>query len=309
MGNGLRMQLLVGWCEGRLGPGKLVPLMPAAGGQMSDVYLYALGGTSAVVKVRSEPVERINRCLEAQRRAAKAGFPCATPLTEAETLDAAVVVSAEEWRPGGEMLRGHSGDSARRSAILLAELMTILEQQSAEAMDPPPPWVHWNPPGGGLWPPNGPVDRMDQTLVPEPIHESARRVSARIRQSALPHVLGHGDWEAQNIRWKGGRPWSVYDWDSLVSLPEAAIVGAASGAFASAEIPSLAPIKSSGVFIGAYESARGRTFTGDEREIAWAASMWPALHNARGEHLFRSDLAASLAVTEQAEQRLTLANA
>jgi hypothetical protein len=36
---------------------------------------------------------------------------------------------------------------------------------------------------------------------------------------------------------------------SLVSLPEAAIVGAASGAFASAEVPSLAPVESSRIFI------------------------------------------------------------
>jgi hypothetical protein len=161
---------------------------------------------------------------------------------DAEAIDAAVVVSAEEWRPGGEMLRSDDGDSARRSAVLLAELMALLEGRPGKALDPPPPWMHWNPPGGGLWPPNGPIDRMDQTLVPDNIQECARRATSRLRHSALPHVLGDGDWEAQNIRWKDGRPWSVYDWDSLVSLPEAAIVGAASGAFASAKVPTLAPI-------------------------------------------------------------------
>jgi aminoglycoside phosphotransferase (APT) family kinase protein len=150
---------------------------------------------------------------------------------------------------------------------------------------------------------------MDQTLVPEFIRECARRTAARLGRSALPHVLGHGDWEAQNIRWKDGRPCSVYDWDSLVSLPEAAIVGAASGAFASAEVPSLVPIESSRIFIASYEAARGRSFTEDELEIAWAASMWPALHNSRGEYLFRSDAVSSLAVIDQAEERLNLANA
>jgi hypothetical protein len=94
-----------------------------------------------------------------------------------------------------------------------------------------------------------------------------------------------------------------------MAVPEAAIVGAASGAFASTEVPSLAPIESSRIFIASYESARCRAFTGDELEIAWAASMWPALHNARGEYLFGSAPVASLAVIEQAEERLDLAKA
>jgi aminoglycoside phosphotransferase (APT) family kinase protein len=309
MGDDFRMLRLADWCASRLGEGELIPLIPAAGGQMSEVYRYVAGGTSVVIKVRPEPLQRINRCLDAQRTAANAGFPCAKPLTRAEALDAAVIVSAEEWRPGGEMLRGDDVESARRSATLLAELVTILERQPDKAVGSPPPWMNWNPPGGGLWPRNGPIDQMDQTLVPESIEECARRVSARIRQSELPHVLGHGDWEAQNIRWKDGSPWSVYDWDSLVSLPEASIVGAASGAFASTETPTLAPIESSRAFIDSYELARGRTFTEEERQIAWAASMWPALHNARGEHLFHSDLVASTAVIEQAEARLYLAKA
>lgn len=309
MTKNVRTQQLAHWCVRRLGPGELVPLVPTAGGQMSNVYRYLMEETSAVVKVRSESLERIRRCLGVQRMAATNGFPCATPLVDAEALDSSVVVSAEEWRPGGEMLRGHDGASARRSAVLLAELMALLVRRRGRALDPPPPWMHWNPPGGGLWPPNGSIDRMDHTLVPDTVREWARRAASRLRHSALPRVLGHGDWETQNIRWEDGRPWSVYDWDSLVFLPEAAIVGAASGAFASAEVPTLAPIASSRTFIDSYESARGRTFTEDEREIAWAASMWPALHNARGEHLFRSEPAASAAVIEQAEDRLDLAKA
>jgi hypothetical protein len=37
--------------------------------------------------------------------------------------------------------------------------------------------------------------------------------------------------------------------------------------------------------------------------------MWPAVHNARGEYLFRSDPVASLAVIDQTEDRLNLAKA
>jgi Ser/Thr protein kinase RdoA (MazF antagonist) len=303
------MQRIIDWCTHRLGPGKLSPLVPDAGGQMSDVYLYVLDGHSAVVKVRSEPLDRVNHCILAQRAAAEDGFPCAKPLIHAEALDARVVISAEEWRAGGEMRRGDDINSARDSAALLANLMSLLQPHSGDGMAPPPPWMHWNPPGGRLWPPDEVVDHKDRTLVPETVREYARRVSSRLRRSDLPRVIGHGDWEAQNIRWKEDTPWSVYDWDSLVYLPEAAIVGAASGAFASPGIPTLAPIQSSAAFIDSYESARAREFTEDEREVAWAASLWPALHNARGEHLFRSNLVASVAVHEQASKRLRLAGA
>lgn len=211
MSRDLRAQRLAEWCVRRLGLGELVPLDPAAGGQMSYVYRYVMDTTSAVVKVRSEPLDRAMRCLDMQRMAANSGFPCPAPVADVEALDGIYVVSAEEWRPGGEMLQGHDVDSARRSAVLLAALMELLGPRPGQALDPPPPWVHWNPPGGSRWPPHGPVDGMDQTLVPEFIRDYARRAASRLGRSTQPHVLGHGDWEAQNIRWKEGRPWSVYD--------------------------------------------------------------------------------------------------
>ena len=74
----------------------------------------------------------------------------------------------------------------------------------------------------------------------------------------------------------GTEPHVVYDWDSLAWLPEAAVVGAAAGMFASAEGPILAPLESSMAFLDAYQVSRGRKFSVEEREVAWAASIWPA---------------------------------
>ena len=48
------------------------------------------------IEVGPWPLQRINRCLNAQRTAANAGFPCAKPLTKDTALDGAVIVSAEE---------------------------------------------------------------------------------------------------------------------------------------------------------------------------------------------------------------------
>ena len=83
-----------------------------------------------------------------------------------------------------------------------------------------------------------------------------------------------------------GLPSRVSDWDSLAALPEAALVGAACGAFASTDTPTLAPLPSSNAFIAAYEEAAQRRFTKDELEVAWAASIFPAAHNSRAEILF-----------------------
>ena len=111
------------------------------------------------------------------------------------------------------------------------------------------------------------------------------------------------------MRWAGAEPHVVYDWDSLAWLPEAGLVGAAAGMFGSAERPILAPLESSKAFLDAYQVSRGRTFIVEEREVAWAASIWPALYNAREEILNDTPSVAVTALEQQADRRLSLANA
>lgn len=221
-----------------------------------------------------------------------------------DTIGPGLVVSAETWRPGGTMHVGGGRSFAARSANLLAELAGLLESPSPTGLGPPPPWMHWNPRTGGLWPPNSVIDAMNHDAVPGCVHKMARAVSERLARTELPLVVGHGDWESQNLRWNGDRPWAVHDGDSLVALPEAAIAGAASGAFASTTIPTLATVECSEEFIGSYQLDRGRSFIEGELEVAWGASLWPALHNARGESLFASRPVELDALTLQASERL-----
>jgi hypothetical protein len=117
-------------------------------------------------------------------------------------------------------------------------------------------------------------------------------------------VLGHADFEAQNLRWQGRQVWAVHDWDSLAWQPEAALVGAASGSFASAGPPALAPIESSEAFLVAYQDIRGRFFAAVELEIAWAASLWMAAYNAREEALRWDTTVGRDALRAQAAERL-----
>ncbi|WP_344151843.1 hypothetical protein [Kribbella yunnanensis] len=151
---------------------------------------------------------------------------------------------------------------------------------------PNPEWVWWDHDGPREWPPNAVHDtRPGADSVRADLVAIARRARRRLlRAGSMRHVLGHADWEAQNLRWHGHTPYVVHDWDSVAWLPEPALVGAAAGAFASTEIPTLAPLASSEAFLVAYQEER--EFTADELEVAWTAILWPALHNARAEILW-----------------------
>jgi hypothetical protein len=247
--------------------------------------------------------------VDVQRVVAAGGFPCAAPLTDVSVVGERAV-HGEEWRPGGEMMREDGPEAAALSARLLAGLVARLELVDQEPPEPPPEWVHWNHDGPGLFPPNPRHDPLaERTALPDVVLDTARRARARLQGSTLPSVLGHADWEAQNLRWDGATPVAVHDWDSLAWLPEAAIVGAAAGAFASQETPTLAPLESSRAFLRAYTEARGRPFRAEETEVAWAASLWPALHNARAEVLYAVPAVALSQLEHQAADRLALAGA
>jgi hypothetical protein len=276
--------------------------------QLSTVFgLRLVDGAEVVVKARADDGRAVS-CIAAQARLAERGFPCARPLTPVVGVGA-LAVHAEELRDGGDVLRGDSPDVAVRYAQVFARLMTELADVTVAPPLPSPRWVRWDHTDGGSWPAIDFLDDRDQSAVPAYVVEVAARARKRMLAAGLPCVLGHADFEAQNLRWHGRDVWAVHDWDSLAWQPEAALVGAASGAFASAGPPTLAPIDSSDAFLTAYQDLRGRVFTTEEREVAWAASLWPAAHNARWEALHGDTPVSGDALRAQATERLRRANA
>lgn len=109
--------------------------------------------------------------------------------------------------------------------------------------------------------------------------------------------------------WRRGEPVAVHDWDSLAWLPEAALAGTAAGVFASHGKPTLAPLQSSATFLDAYGTARGARFSRYEYAIAWAASIWVALHNARDELIYNRPRLSYERLKAQRVERLTRAQA
>jgi hypothetical protein len=285
------------WCRGFLGAGPVAALFVAS--HLSEVVGVRLAdGREVVVKRRVDGSGRSRTCVTAQRLLAEHGFPCPMPLTEA-VFDGRSAVHAEQFVGGGELEIEDSPAAAEKSAVLLADLMRRL---ASVALDPPlpnPEWVHWD-----VLP-----ERQAKAAVPPWIEDTTIRVQARLARCDLKPVLGHADWEAQNMRWQGDRPLAVHDWDSLAWLPEAALAGTAAGVFASHGEPTLAPIESSAAFLRAYEAARGVRFTSYETEIAWAASIWVALHNARDELIYDRPKLSYDQLEAQHLERLTRAGA
>ncbi len=297
---------LPAWCLDHLGGGPCDVLFEQH--QVSSVFgLRLAGGTDAVVKARVDD-GRALACVAAQAQLAGRGFPCARPLTPV-TAVGSLAVHAEEFRPGGEMLRGDSPGVAAQYAELFAWLMAELADVAVAPPLPNPPWVRWDHQDPGVWPAMSFLDDRDQSVVHPYLTDTADRTRRRILAAGLPCVLGHADFEAQNLRWHGREVWAVHDWDSLAWQPEAALAGAASGSFASDRAPTLAPIESSEAFLLAYQDIRGRQFTAVEQQIAWAASLWMAACNAREMALCGSASEGADALRAQAAERLRRAHA
>jgi Ser/Thr protein kinase RdoA (MazF antagonist) len=294
------------WCRRCLGADPVEVLFRLD--QMSTVLgLLLADGSEVVVKARPDD-GRATSCVAAQAGLAARGFPCARPLTGISRVGP-LAVHAEEHRPGGDLLHGDSPEVAARYAVVFARIMAELEHVHV-APPSSPRWVAWDHDGPGLWPAVATLDELDQGSVPELVGKAATRARARLRATELPRVLGHADYEAQNLRWRDGSVRVVHDWDSLAHQPEAALVGAASGTFPrTVGPPTLAPVASSEAFLATYEASRRRVFTTEEREVAWAASLWPAAHNARWEALHGDPPVAGAALADQAAERLRRAGA
>jgi hypothetical protein len=296
---------LPAWCLSHLGGEPISVLFQVQ--QVSVVFgLRLADGRDVVVKARADD-DRAVSCVGAQAELAERGFPCARPLTPVVGVGS-LAVHAEEFRPGGEVLHGDTPEVAVRCAGVFARLMAELADVTVAPPLPNPPWVRWDHTDSGVWPAMDFVDNRDQGIVPAYLTDTAERARRRILAAGLPCVLGHADFEAQNLRWHGQQVWAVHDWDSLAWQPEAALAGAASGAFASDGPPTLAPIESSEAFLVAYQEFRGRLFTAVEQEVAWAASLWMEAYNV-WEFLYSDNPLSDDALRAQAAERLRRANA
>ena len=321
MGNEARPSASIAlWCENNLGSPAMEVLAhqhhltEALGVRLAD-------GRQVMLKVR-EASPRIAGCAETQRFLGERGLPLprllAGPL-QLESDGPPRLVTAEEWLPGGEVWLGTN--APRRYAQLFARLVAAAPGvDQVPSLEPPVPWLHYDHGAPGrLWPPPA-SDRWDPHRIESQLPASIPDIGWRVRRrllardaAALPKIVAHGDFEAQNTRWfpdpadpDGVRP-VVLDWDSVVALPEAVVVGNAAAGFVSPDQPALATLDQTRNFLDAYLEQRERAFTEAERQVSYATGLWVAAYNAAFEHLKGGPGRVTAELLAQARARLALA--
>jgi hypothetical protein len=301
----LQRDELAAWCERWLGATptqtlfEITHLSIVAGLRLTD-------GREVVVKARP-PAGRIQGCVYVQRHLWAAGFPCPEPLA-GPTPMGALIATAEAFVPGGMSL-APGPDSPRLFAEALAALIRLaLSVASVPTLAPPPAWVWWDHDQRGTWP--FPDDRdTDLNAHSEPswLEDVGRRVRRRLARCQAPPVVGHADWEAPNLRWIDRHLHVVHDWDSIVSRPEAAIVGVAAAVFPGFGGPGTATLEETAAFLLAYEQASDQRWSPEEREVCWAAGLWIRAYNAKKDALDSKSSALLEWVASEAAERLRLA--
>ena len=251
------------------------------GGHLSAVYGVRLeDGTTAALKARL-PQPRIRQCVDVQWRLWETGFPCPKPLA-GPTVIGEKMVTAEEWVPGGAQLARDEAAPSRFADLLAKLIGSAPSPGEIESLDPAPPWIAWDHHDGGLWPrPDDADTDLNAIDGPRWLDEAAMAIRDRLAEYRAEVVVGHGDWESQNIRWIGTRPHVVYDWDSVVSRPEAALAGVAAAVFPASGKPGAATVEETRRFIDAYQDVRGITWSRDHIAAAWAAGAWVRAFNAK----------------------------
>ena len=272
---------IAAWCQQWLQAEPAQLLFQA--GHLSRVLGLHLADRRAVVLKIRPPSERLVACVRVQHHVWAAGFPCPEPLAGPAPLGT-LSATAERLVEGGVQLPW-SEDSPRRFAESLARLARMAPPVAGlPGLEPSPPWVGWDHTQPGTWPePDDVAADPNAQAGPAWIEDAGARVRRRLLQpSALPPVVGHADWESQNLRWIGRQLHVVHDWDSVVGQREATIAGAASAVFTATGAPNTsASVEQSEAFLVAYAEARGQPWTDEERELAWAAGLWVRVFNAK----------------------------
>lgn len=297
---------LAAWCERWLGQRSGRVLFEA--GHLSSVVGVELADSQAVVVKARAPEARIAACCQVQRHLWAAGFPCPEPLAGPAPLGA-LLATAEAYIPNGTQL-APGPDNPRLFAEALARVVALAPPPGElPTLDPPPAWVGWDHDLPGIWP--APDDRDDDLNAhpgPDWLDHLGRSVRQRLTRCDLPAVVGHCDWESQNLRWEGRRLSVVHDWDSVAARPEVTLAGAAAAVFPATGVPlTEATVAETAAFLAAYEGARGRAWDADERQICWAAGLWVRAFNAKKAAVSGEDRATLARLAAEAGERLRLA--
>jgi hypothetical protein len=290
---------LAAWCTDHLGSAPTAELFRS--GHLSAVVGLRLADKrEVVVKVRPAS-PRIAACVEVQRRMFESGYPCPEPLGGPAPFGNDVA-TAEVYVPGGDV-HPRPEHAIQLSAAAFARLIELAPRPAeVSSLDPAPSWAAWNHGEAGLWPrPEDAEVDLNEVAGPEWIDWAGSCARDRLRAGASEAVIGHCDWLAGNLRWKGDDLLVVHDWDSSAADSEAALVGFAAALYSTGSPDETATVEETDRFLDAYSDARGRTLSADEIQRSWAAGVWTRAYDAKCQHA-AGETIASLAEAEARER-------
>ncbi len=223
------------WCLTHLGSAPAGVLFER-GWTGAAVGLELIDARRVVVNVRdADP--RLFDCHRVAVALHAAGYPSPRPLVGPTPLHG-YIASADELVETDP----YDADAAEM-ADLLHRLITI----APAAAIPPGPWAHPDHQEPGRWP----TDRGDRDLhdaeLPSWFAHLVDDVRLASRRSVLPGVVGHCDFEAQNL----GRGPVVFDLDSLATRPEAFHAGLAAAVWCADDTRKAATLAESEEFLAA----------------------------------------------------------
>lgn len=290
---------LAAWCTDHLGSAPTAELFRSS---HSSVVIGLRLADEREVAVKVRPTSpRLAACVEVQRRMFESGYPCPEPLGGPAPFGNGVA-TAEAYVPGGAVLPGGK-HAAQLSAEAFARLIGLAPRPAdVSSLDPAPSWAAWNHSEAGLWPqPEDDDINLNEVAGPKWIDRAAGYARDRLRAGTSEVVIGHCDWLADNLRWRGDELLVVHDWDSTAADSEAVLVGFAAALYSTVSPDELATVEETGRFLDAYRDARGRAFSADELERSWAAGVWTRAYDAKFQHVAGHAIA-SLFETEARER-------
>ena len=199
---------VVRWCERWLDARPVATIFTST--KISEVIgLRLADGRGVVVKARA-PADRIVGCFLVQAHLWRQGFACPEPLAGPAPLRN-LIATAERYVAGGSPL-GRGVANAQRYGAELARAVRLSPRVSEiSSLDPRPFWLDWDHALAGIWPPDPNVD-LNGRAGPSWVDDAGRRARRRIHAArGMPAVVGHGDWESQNLSWSGERLLVAHD--------------------------------------------------------------------------------------------------
>ncbi len=217
-----------------------------------------------------------------QHHLARRAFPCAVPVAGPHPFGVSIA-TADGWLDDGGNDFGPGAMAA--SAEGLARMVALgAEVRGVDALSE---GAMTRTPGVRYPRPHSPVFDFDR---PDPrvsvIDALADRALETLRRVEAPDVTVHGDWSARNVRFGPEGLRGVYDWDSLVRMPEAFGVGIAAAtwrSFGTADDAMAPGPDEIDEYRTHYERARGTRFTGAERAGVGAQALYALCYTARCE--------------------------